>query len=118
VFGPAHARGNKLKPGPCDGNGDWSGCYIGSWSSSDLVHWSEASQAVPLPDHHAAFNTRTTMVTHMSPDAVAVLPRHQAAMVLEPRSDHAFMNGARNAFFCRRFRMVNDRLSRQARDKF
>lgn len=34
------------------------------------------------------------MVTKMSPEAAAVLPRHQAAMVLEPRSDHAFMNGS------------------------
>ena len=40
VFGPAHARGNKVKPGPCDGNGDWRGCYIGSWSSTDLTTWS------------------------------------------------------------------------------
>lgn len=94
VFGPAHARGNTLKPGPCDGNGNWHGCYVGSWSSSDLVTWSQTSQAVPLPDHHAAFNTRATMVTKMSPEAAAVLPRHQAAMVLEPRSDHAFMNGS------------------------
>ena len=92
VFGPAHARGNKLKPGPCDGNGGWSGCYIGSWSSTDLVTWSQASQAVPLPDHHAAFNTRATMVPRMSAAAAAVLPKHQAAMVLEPRSDHAYMN--------------------------
>jgi hypothetical protein len=94
VFGPAHARGNKLKPGPCDGNGNWQGCYIGSWSSSDLVTWSQVSQAVPLPDHHAAFNTRATMVNRMSPEASVVLPKHQAAMVLEPRSDHAFMNGS------------------------
>jgi hypothetical protein len=93
VFGPAHARGNKKRPGPCDGNGDWSGCYIGSWSSTDLTTFSHVSKAVPIPDHHAAFNTRTTMVARLNPAAAAVLPKHQAAMVLEPRSDHAFMNG-------------------------
>lgn len=55
--------------------------------------WSHVSQAVPLPDHHAAFNTRATMVSgRMS--AAAVLPAHQAAMVLEPRSDHAYQNGS------------------------
>jgi hypothetical protein len=92
VFGPAHARGNKVKPGPCDGNSDWQGCYIGSWSSTDLVNWSQASKAVPIPDHHAAFNTRTTMVRSMSPEAKKALPIHQAAMVLEPRTDHAYSN--------------------------
>jgi hypothetical protein len=92
VFGPAHARGNKVNPGPCDGNGNWKGCYIGSWSSTDLINWSKTSKAVPIPDHHAAFNTRTTMVTNMSVEAKKALPPHQAAMVLEPRGDHAFAN--------------------------
>jgi len=90
VFGPAHARGNKLRPGPCDGNGNWTGCYIGAWSSTDLIHWTDVSKAVPIPPHHAAFNTRTTMVTSMSPEAARALPAHQAAMVLEPRGDHAY----------------------------
>ena len=39
VFGPAHARGNDIVPGPCDGDGNWSDCYIGAWSSADLVTW-------------------------------------------------------------------------------
>lgn len=103
VFGPAHARGNKIKPGPCDGNGNWTGCYIGAWSSTDLINWSHASKAVPLPDHHASFNTRTTLVTAAaavdssssggsSGDVRNVLPPHQAVMVLEPRNDYAFKN--------------------------
>lgn len=102
VFGPAHARGNKIKPGPCDGNGNWTGCYIGAWSSTDLVNWSHASKAVPLPDHHASFNTRTTLVTAAavnsgsssgsSGDLRNALPPHQAVMVLEPRNDYAFKN--------------------------
>ena len=92
VFGPAHARGNKVKPGPCDGNGNWRGCYIGSWSSTDLSSWSTTSKAVPIPDHHASFNTRTTMVRSLNPAAAALLPAHQAAMVIEPRSDYAFRN--------------------------
>ena len=95
VFGPAHARGNKLHPGPCDGDGNWTGCYIGAWSSTDLVHWSDAAVAVPLPDHHAAFNMRVTMVASTNPAAAAAsLPAHQAAMVIEPRSDYAFRNGS------------------------
>eukprot|EP01052_Picozoa_sp_SAG31_P034521 SAG31_NODE_4047_length_3638_cov_1.867477_1_plen_293_part_00 len=92
VFGPAHARGNRLRPGPCDGNSNWRGCYIGSWSSTDLTTWSPVSKAVLIPTHHAAFNTRATMVASVSPAAPSVLPKHQAAMVLEPRSDHAFRN--------------------------
>ena len=57
--------------------------------------WSHVSQAVPLPDHHAAFNTRATMVSGQRTSAsAAVLPAHQAAMVLEPRSDHAYQNGS------------------------
>ena len=90
VFGPAHARGNKLKPGPCDGNGNWTGCYIGAWSSSDLVHWSRVEKAVPIPDHHAAFNTRVSMVSRQTDAAAMVLPAHQAVMVLEPRNDYDF----------------------------
>jgi hypothetical protein len=94
VFGPAHARGNKVKPGPCDGNGNWTGCYIGSWSSTDLINWSDASKAVPLPAHHAAFNTRATMVTHMNPVASKALPAHQAAMVLMGRRDRKLSNSS------------------------
>ena len=106
VFGPAHARGNKVKPGPCDGNGNWSGCYIGGWSSTDLVHWSAVTKAVPLPDHFASFNVRATMVPggglgggggigeEEAPHAPHALPRHQAAMVIEPRSDSAFRNAS------------------------
>ena len=92
VFGPAHARGNKVRPGPCDGNGNWTGCYIGSWSSTDLLNWTATRKALPLPDHHAAFNTRTAMVRAVNPVAAQALPRHQAVMVLEPRSDAAYRN--------------------------
>jgi hypothetical protein len=92
VFGPAHARGNKIKPGPCDGNGNWKGCYIGAWSSTDLINWSHVSVAVPIPDHHAAFNTRVSMIPNMNPVAAKVLPAHQAVMVLIPRVDSAFKN--------------------------
>ena len=99
VFGPAHARGNKVKPGPCDGNGNWSGCYIGGWKSTDLIHWSAVAKAVPLPDHFASFNVRATMVPGGgggigSDEALHALPKHQAAMVIEPRSDYAFRNAS------------------------
>ena len=96
VFGPAHARGNTVRPGPCDGDGNWSGCYIGAWSSTDLVTWGregKAAKAVLIPDHHASFNTRTAMVAgNANAQLRDALPEHQAVMVLEPRSDHAFLN--------------------------
>ena len=83
VFGPAHARQNKKHPGPCDGSGNITGCYIGAWSSTDLVHWSPVAKALELPDHHAAFNTDVAIVPTSSLGVkLGILPAHQAVMTL------------------------------------
>ena len=64
--------------------------------TTDLVTWGRegnAAKAVLIPDHHASFNTRTAMVAgNANAQLRDALPEHQAVMVLEPRSDHAFLN--------------------------
>eukprot|EP00665_Eupelagonemidae_sp_cell47_P002174 gene2174-8526_t len=114
VFGSAHARVNKARPGPCGGDANWTGCYVGAWSSTDLVTWSAASEALKIPAHHiaAAGNwggraVDATAVTVFNVDvafvrrpagAPAAAPAHQAVMVLETRTDSAVPRGSIGSF--------------------
>eukprot|EP00054_Salpingoeca_dolichothecata_P026267 m.186962 g.186962 ORF g.186962 m.186962 type:complete len:351 (+) comp25607_c0_seq4:185-1237(+) len=84
VFGSAHARNNKLHPGPCD-IAPHKGCYVGAWSSKDLTTWSATAKALTLPDGYSFYNNDVTFVRKMSPDSD--LPKHQAVMILEWRQD-------------------------------
>ena len=91
VFGSAHHRGWDNK-GPCDDNSKSGGsaakgCYVGAWSSSDLLHWSQTFKTVMFPDGNYTQNNDATWVRPVYSDWTVrhgtALPRHQAAMALE-----------------------------------
>ena len=90
VFGAAHHRGWDNK-GPCDdnsGNGGApaSGCYVGAWNSSDLLHWSKTAKTVIFPGANFTQNNDVTLVRPQYTnweERHGQLPRHQAAMALE-----------------------------------
>jgi hypothetical protein len=48
------------------------------------MHWCTVAKVVLLPGHFASFNVRATMVPDGGGGEVDALPKHQAAMVLEP----------------------------------
>lgn len=89
VFGTAHQR-FKSPGGPCDPSVA-KGCYVGAWYSDDLIHWSNTSVAVTLPDGQYAYNNDVTFTVtddgHRS-DAGGTLPAHQAVMVIEWETGH------------------------------
>ena len=92
VFGAAHHRGWD-NAGPCDRGsaaGQVKGCYVGVWSSTDLISWSKTAKTVTFPDGNFTQNNDVTLVrpqyrlTHPEWRAFhGALPRHQAAMALE-----------------------------------
>jgi len=92
VFCGANARGNKLNPGPC-GSSPRRGCYVGAWNASfdDLSTWSPTRKALTLPDGMSLFNNDVALVHGVAAAASFALPGaappHQAAMVIEGRSD-------------------------------
>ena len=62
-------------------HGKGSGCYVGSWSTDDLVTWDGPHRAVTLPMNQTVPNVGTSMVvaSSMAPG----WPKHQAFMALE-----------------------------------
>jgi hypothetical protein len=100
VFGGAHARGNKVKPNVCD-TSPLKGCYVGAWSASfdDLTNWTATRHALTLPDGHALFNNDVALVYGTeAPVNVPGLPKHQAVMVLEGRTDGNHSRGSISPF--------------------
>jgi hypothetical protein len=96
VFGAAHHRGWDNK-GPCDDNSKSGGsaaqgCYVGAWSSTDLLNWSNTSKTVTFPDGNYTQNNDVTWVrpeyTDWEVRHGTALPRHQAAMALEAEGGH------------------------------
>ena len=66
VFGAAHHRGWDNK-GPCDdnsakGGAPATGCYVGVWNSTDLLHWSNTSKSVIFPGANYTQNNDVTLV--------------------------------------------------------
>ena len=89
VFGSAHARSNKVKPNACDVK-PTKGCYVGVVNASfdDLTKWSEMRPSLVLPDGHALFNNDVALVYGPNaPAAVPGLPKMQAVMIIEQRTD-------------------------------
>lgn len=88
VFGSAWDRANSSVPGckPWGCGACAQGhCYVGAWSSRDLVTWEGPAAAVVLPPNVTVPNVGTTMVSRPgnSPPLPPGLPAHQAFMVLE-----------------------------------
>eukprot|EP01052_Picozoa_sp_SAG31_P031660 SAG31_NODE_3377_length_4345_cov_2.113048_3_plen_599_part_01 len=88
VFGIAHNRHGHAgdpkfpnnKVNRCDRT-PYTGCYIGAWSSTDMVHWTKTVQAVHLPEGSTIGNNAVAMVTSDKYDHT--LPKHQAIMAVE-----------------------------------
>jgi hypothetical protein len=87
VFGAAHHRGWDNK-GPCDDNSDKGGspargCYVGTWNSTDLLHWSTTAKSVIFPGGNYTQNNDVTLVRPQYDDWEArhgALPPHQVSM--------------------------------------
>lgn len=90
VFGVAHNRHGhagdakfpKNKWNKCDNGPEHVGCYIGAWSTTDMIHWSQTAKAVPLPAGSTIGNNAVAMVSGDNYDT-SKLPKHQAIMALE-----------------------------------
>jgi hypothetical protein len=84
VFGAAHHRGWDNK-GACDdnsakGGAPATGCYVGVWNSTDLLHWSPTAKSVIFPGHNYTQNNDVTLVKPQYTDWEArhgALPKHQ-----------------------------------------
>eukprot|EP00038_Savillea_parva_P030310 m.76967 g.76967 ORF g.76967 m.76967 type:complete len:407 (+) comp9105_c0_seq1:396-1616(+) len=105
VFGSAQNRAG-AKLGPCQMSNE-TGCYVGAWSTMDLVHFTETARAVTVPNGTMVFNTDVTVIPgHVRNKlqkrfqlSASGLPSHQAIMVLEPRYNQSLTPPALNSTF-------------------
>eukprot|EP01052_Picozoa_sp_SAG31_P027413 SAG31_NODE_2566_length_5466_cov_6.677846_3_plen_608_part_00 len=85
VYGSAHKRGAG-DDADCDPkvfNDGKHRCYVGAWTSTDMIHWSETKKVLYVPENTWVGNVAVAMVSGDKYDTAALGSGIKAVMALE-----------------------------------